>query len=371
MTAIKIDWKKIKADYFEEIVVELLGKIGWFNVRRLGGSGDRGRDILANRKIEHELPNGIPLTENWIVECKLRTSRSIGVSSFSNSVSWADAHKPDGFILVTNTRLSPDALDWFDMPRSFKIRQISDQILEEYLIVYCNKLYLSLPKTYSKSNDQGVLKETISSLPRSLFKTGSKIPDSISNQLNKLSWPTCVLQENHRLTYQKDGNAIRYVRTVVANLSEVPLASETRRVFGDKVPLNKEFLIKSEGLRLFKSVIGSDTDKHERLLECYFLKPAERYEITVYEIEYNWPYPILNREVRHYTIIANRPKFNVSVEIIVPNNIIIDTCSMQKITLTDSIRYSPPNFIGEHSSKIRSELDSMNHHDKMLVQFTF
>ena len=61
-----IDWNLITDNEFEELCGAILSKSGFYNIRNIGGSGDRGRDLVAEK--DNQIAFGLKRTEKWIIQ---------------------------------------------------------------------------------------------------------------------------------------------------------------------------------------------------------------------------------------------------------------------------------------------------------------
>jgi superfamily II DNA or RNA helicase len=88
---------------FTRQVERLLGQLGFTDVVNIDGSGDRGGDLLATRQ-----------GQLWAFQAKWKKGQAVGADAV-DEVAWAQDHYgTDRAVVVTNTRLSPDALRRID-----------------------------------------------------------------------------------------------------------------------------------------------------------------------------------------------------------------------------------------------------------------
>jgi superfamily II DNA or RNA helicase len=88
---------------FTRQVERLLGQLGFSDVVNIDGSGDRGGDLLATRQ-----------GQLWAFQAKWKKGQAVGADAV-DEVAWAQDHYgTDRAVVVTNTRLSPDALRRID-----------------------------------------------------------------------------------------------------------------------------------------------------------------------------------------------------------------------------------------------------------------
>jgi superfamily II DNA or RNA helicase len=84
---------------FTRQVERLLGQLGFTDVVNIDGSGDHGGDLLANR--------GGKL---WVFQAKWKKRQAVGDSAVDEVIKAQDHYGTDRAVVVTNTRLSPDAV---------------------------------------------------------------------------------------------------------------------------------------------------------------------------------------------------------------------------------------------------------------------
>lgn len=115
-------WSTISPDRFESLCYNLLEGEGFFNLRRIGGPGDRGRDILANKQIV--LMQGYNEVQNWLIQCKRYAKTNLSTDDLNHELTQAKAHNIDYFALIICNTLLPNVYDWLEMVKksfSFKI----------------------------------------------------------------------------------------------------------------------------------------------------------------------------------------------------------------------------------------------------------
>lgn len=83
---------------FTRQVERLLGQLGFTDVVNIDGSGDRGGDLLATRQ-----------GKLWAFQAKWKSRQSVGVDAVEEAAGAQDHYGTDRAVVVTNTRLSPDA----------------------------------------------------------------------------------------------------------------------------------------------------------------------------------------------------------------------------------------------------------------------
>ncbi len=140
----KTDWAELTPDNFEKLCSDLLSYLGFSNVLRLGGSGDKGRDIICRRSVE--LNPSVVLNLNWVVQCK-HCFGGLKKSHILDDLAKASEHSFDLWMLMTTANITASWRDWFEeLSRnkrySFRIHYMDRQVLERLLAQY--------PKVLSK-----------------------------------------------------------------------------------------------------------------------------------------------------------------------------------------------------------------------------
>ncbi|UVD80067.1 restriction endonuclease [Myroides albus] len=117
-----IDWNKISPERFEQLCTEIIRNEGFYNIRRMGGSGDRGRDIIAQKQTQ--LFFGSNEIQNWIIQCKRLVKSNLTIDDLSSELNKVRMHKVDYYLLILSNTLKSNLVDWIDGVRkdySFKI----------------------------------------------------------------------------------------------------------------------------------------------------------------------------------------------------------------------------------------------------------
>ena len=105
-----IQWSDISPEQYELLCYRLLEINKFTDLAWHGGSGDRGRDLVAF-KIEEPLP-GITRRSKWVVQCKRYTSRPPDKRVLRESLAAAREHDPDNVLLIISHVLSSAVKDW-------------------------------------------------------------------------------------------------------------------------------------------------------------------------------------------------------------------------------------------------------------------
>jgi len=107
-----IDWNKLSPDRFEQLCSEIIESEGFYNIRRMGGSGDRGRDIIAQR--ESQLLYGAKEIQNWIIQCKRYINTNLTIDDISSELNKVRMHNPDYYLIMLSNTLKPNVYDWLE-----------------------------------------------------------------------------------------------------------------------------------------------------------------------------------------------------------------------------------------------------------------
>ena len=106
------DWTKISPDRFEQLCTEIMQGEGFYNIRRLGKTGDRGRDILAQKQAQ--LLFGSKETQKWIIQCKRYVNSNLTIDEIERELAKVRMHSPDYYAIILTNTLNPNVHDWLD-----------------------------------------------------------------------------------------------------------------------------------------------------------------------------------------------------------------------------------------------------------------
>jgi hypothetical protein len=167
----EIDWQKIHPHQLEELCWHILFENGFQNLEWIGGSGDRGRDILAT-KTEYPL-TGFELQKKWIIQCK-RYSRSPSPADLREDIAWAEAHRPDYFLIILTCTMTPGTYDWLNQIQpieTFKILVLDKPMLESQILRNFEVLKAHLPEDIRHQIEKLVPKKAVlPSEEKTIFK---------------------------------------------------------------------------------------------------------------------------------------------------------------------------------------------------------
>lgn len=107
----KIDWKKVSPERFEELCFRIVESEGFEEVEWFGkGGGDKGRDVIA--KLNTQYSKNISCTEKWIIQCKRYTSKGMTKLEISSFLEQCREHKPENVLFIISSTLSSGTKDW-------------------------------------------------------------------------------------------------------------------------------------------------------------------------------------------------------------------------------------------------------------------
>ena len=116
-----IDFSKLTGRKFEELCLDLLNRVGFHSLGWRQGGADQGRDIEALSSANNPLL-GV-WGESWFFECK-NLSGGVSVNDLAEKIVWADAERPEHFVIVTSTYVTTNAIAWLRAIRKSKSYQI-------------------------------------------------------------------------------------------------------------------------------------------------------------------------------------------------------------------------------------------------------
>ncbi|RJL31909.1 DEAD/DEAH box helicase family protein [Bailinhaonella thermotolerans] len=88
---------------FPRQIERLLWHLGFTDVANIDGSGDEGGDLLGRRG-----------TEDWVLQCKWKKNGAVGAAAVDEVARARDAYRAAKAAVVTNTRISADAIRRID-----------------------------------------------------------------------------------------------------------------------------------------------------------------------------------------------------------------------------------------------------------------
>jgi hypothetical protein len=176
------DWSKISPERFEQLCTEIIESEGFYNIRRMGGSGDRGRDITAQK--ESQLLYGSKETQNWIIQCKRLVKTNLTLDDLGKELNKVRMHKPDYYMIVLSNSLNPNIVDWLEVAKEqypFKILIKDIDWLERQLKRQPGLVRFHF-ENHERSNDLHLIRNTTDLQ----IYTAGKMPDkAIRGQITK------------------------------------------------------------------------------------------------------------------------------------------------------------------------------------------
>ena len=160
-----LNWSDLSPKRFEEFCADVLWALGFKNVRHLGASGDRGRDILCEREIIYDEQLSEHFT--WLVQCK-HTLR-LDKASLANDLAAAVQHRPDVWWLMTSARVSPDLHDYLTNQsrvgiQPFRVSYLDSELLTRLCIRFPALIEKFLPRV--AKNREHAAREAMSLMAR-------------------------------------------------------------------------------------------------------------------------------------------------------------------------------------------------------------
>lgn len=166
------DWNKISPDRFEQLCTEIIQGEGFYNIRRLGKTGDRGRDILAQKQTQ--LLYGSKETQNWVIQCKRYVSSNLNSSEIGKELNKVRMHSPDYYVIILTNTLNPNVHDWLEGVKNqypFKILVFDIDWLEKQL-----KRQPSLYQSYFENKERNPAFQSIHQTTDLQIYTAGQMP---------------------------------------------------------------------------------------------------------------------------------------------------------------------------------------------------
>lgn len=146
----EIDFSELDGRSFENLVVDLLSKLGFKDIEREWASADVGVDVKAS--YAYDDPFGVEDTETWLVEVKFYRQARADLKSIRQLVDYLSRlpARSKG-LLVTNGQLTSAAKDWLDSAKAksrVEIRVIDGTELKRLLLQHSDLV----SKYFAKKN---------------------------------------------------------------------------------------------------------------------------------------------------------------------------------------------------------------------------
>jgi|SRR6185437_7382530 len=147
-----LDLSRLSPTEFEELVYDLLGEEGFFNLEWRDGGADGGRDIVATSSQTDA--SGFRADAKWFCDAKLYSS-GISFDVIPSAMSKATAHDVDFLLFAAWPHLTPPCKDdlsrWEDTnkPR-FKVRKWEKKDIKRLLLRHPQLLKKYVPSAWSQ-----------------------------------------------------------------------------------------------------------------------------------------------------------------------------------------------------------------------------
>ncbi len=190
-----LDWFKLSPERFEQLCVEIIQSEGFYNIRRMGATGDRGRDIIAQKSVS--LLYGTKETQNWIIQCKRYINTNLTIDNLGTELNKVRMHKIDYYLLMITNTVNPNLHDWLEQVKNqyqFKILIFDIDWLEN-LLKKQNSLYR---RYFENATDYNYLNPIKTTTDLQIYTAG-KMPstairgaitwwrESLENEVSKLN----------------------------------------------------------------------------------------------------------------------------------------------------------------------------------------
>ena len=375
-----LDWSKVEADDFEELVFQLLGSLHFSNRKWFRGVGDRGRDITATSNFsEFEGRTGIL---NWTIECK-RHSEPLSPTDLHASVVWIGANRPDRYLIVTSSWLTPGTKDWLAEEQErlgVVIQFIEVSELDEQLQRYEPPKYRELIRQQIGSPPpahQALLQELSAALveePEADLPTlRRRLEPLLSDTDEGIPQPPAVsLNEIHEVSYAGDGMSHTIYQLTIANITDIPVTHDTFRLYAD-VPI-----VTNDRLQLSCAVDGGGSvsdiryrfdNGYLKLIDFHFPEPLAPSETLTYSFAFDWPVPTPLEGPRHYSTFGRRPKGEVVLKVLVPDGYQISDVLPLAVRDGMSKRLLPHNDNPTSSREMQVNYGPLRYREQFLTTF--
>ncbi|WP_026705186.1 restriction endonuclease [Flavobacterium soli] len=193
------DWNKISYEEFEQLCYEIISSEGFYNITRLGGTGDRGRDLIAEKL--SPLLHGSNEVQRWIIQCKRYTTTKLTIEDLAAELNKVRMHKPDYYLLLITNALNPNLYDWLQQVKteySFKIHIFGVDWLENQL----QKSPLLYKRFFEKNDTYSHLFRVNPNTDLQIYTAGKMPTEAIRNSI---TWWRKELQNETKMLQKKIG----------------------------------------------------------------------------------------------------------------------------------------------------------------------
>lgn len=150
----KIDFEKLSPQAFEQLVIDLLEKLGFVNLQPEAHQRDSGADAVV--EFRQKDPFGAETREVYVVETKFYRHSRAGLEALRQLAGYAKSDpKINKALLVTNGNLTSVALDWVnDAPKAIgiPIRVIDGTELKRLLLQNTDLVSKYFPPSLSNAS---------------------------------------------------------------------------------------------------------------------------------------------------------------------------------------------------------------------------
>ncbi len=131
-----IDFLKLSDREFEEACFEFLLSLDYQGLIWRRGGPDSGRDIEGRRTVDSALVGSYD--EKWFFECK-RYEKGVPPEELNSKIAWADAEKPNHFVILTSSYLTNGARIWLDkvaQQKPYSVHVVEGKALKKLMASY-------------------------------------------------------------------------------------------------------------------------------------------------------------------------------------------------------------------------------------------
>lgn len=333
--------------HFEGICRELLEAIGFHSVRHVGGPGDRGLDLVAERLATSPLEQ--TQSERWIVQCKHTPARSVSRSEVATQAASVVDPNVDVYCLMTTGRLSAPAKQFVDeynrTQRRFRFDYLEGGDLVDLLARHMPDALAGSAVDHIAHLVRRAEDAWMAALPLDAARVArSAIGDHMEPSLSR-----AYLRQHHEVKYLTNGSTLTWLTLTLVNLGRRGVEDDVLTFHGDQYADNKGLdLAVMQTRPAFANALSHqvrfDTgdSKVISVTLADTLAPAAFADFTV---RVAWPYkaPLLGR--RYYEVFTNKMTFQHTFAITVPSAVRPGEALVTRVaddeTTLDSIAFAP------------------------------
>jgi TIR domain./Restriction endonuclease. len=123
----EIDFSKLNGRRFENLVSDLLTRLGFENIKKEGKSKDGRKDNGIDFQAEYSSidPFGVPTKQTWVIEIKFYKQARADLNSIQQLMAYISKLSPESKgLLVTNGQLTSVAWQWLESARAKSLQEI-------------------------------------------------------------------------------------------------------------------------------------------------------------------------------------------------------------------------------------------------------